>query len=78
MPINVVLNRETYADGRQEQWGLMDTGPIEHPVQVRGDYGLRTVIEERHRISKCFHDLSDFCSRCFDVIAAQVAFILLS
>jgi hypothetical protein len=78
VPINVVLNRETYADGRQEQWGLMDTGPIQSPVQAREDYGLRAVIEERHRILKCFHDLSDFSSRCFNVIAAQVVFILLS
>ena len=36
------------------------------------------VIEERHRILKCFHDLSDFSSRCFNVIVAQVVFILLS
>jgi hypothetical protein len=78
VPLNVVLIRETYGDGRQEQWALMSTASIDDPVQTIEEYGLRTIIEERHRILKCFYDLSDFCSRCFNVIAAQVVFILLS
>jgi len=78
VPINVVLSRESYGDGHQDQWALMDTRPIRDPVKPREDYGLRVVIEERHRILKCFHDLSDFSSRCFNVIVAQVVFILLS
>ena len=47
-------------------------------AQPRQDYQLRTKIEERHRILKCFHDLSDFHSRQFNTIVAQVVFILLS
>jgi hypothetical protein len=78
VPINVVLIRETSADGHQEQWALMDTASVRDPVRTIEEYGLRTTIEERHRILKCFHDLSDFHSRCFNVIAAQVVFILLS
>jgi hypothetical protein len=78
VPINVVLIRETYGDGHQDQWALMDTRPIPDPVKPREQYGLRAVIEERHRILKCFHDLSDFSSRRFNVIVAQVVFILLS
>jgi hypothetical protein len=78
VPINVVLIRETYGDDHQDQWALMDTCPIRDPLKPREQYGLRVVIEERHRILKCFHDLSDFSSRCFNVIAAQVVFILLS
>ncbi len=78
VPINVVLSRETYGDGHQDQWALMDTRPINDPVKPREQYGLRVMIEERHRILKCFHDLSDFSSRCFNVIVAQVVFILLS
>jgi hypothetical protein len=78
VPINVVLSCETYGDGHQDQWALMDTRPIPDPVKPREQYGLRVVIEERHRILKCFHDLSDFSSRCFNVIVAQVVFILLS
>ena len=78
VPINVVLIRETYEDDHQDQWALMDTRPIHDPVKPKEEYGLRVAIEERHRILKCFHDLSDFSSRCFNVIAAQVVFILLS
>jgi len=78
VPINVVLIRETYGDAHQEQWALMDTASVRDPVRTVEKYGLRTTIEERHRILKCFHDLSDFHSRCFNVIAAQVVFILLS
>ena len=44
----------------------------------REDYQLRAKIEERHRLLKCFHDLSDFRSRQFNTIVAQVVFILLS
>lgn len=76
VPINVLLIRETYADQHQDQWALMDTRPAAPPS--RDQYGLRTKIEERHRLLKCFHDLSDFHSRCFNVMAAQVVFILLS
>jgi hypothetical protein len=78
VPINVVLSRETYGDGHQDQWALIDTRPIRDPLKPREQYGLRVAIEERHRILKCFHDLSDFSSRCFNVIVAQVVFILLS
>ncbi len=73
VPINVLLLRETYADGHQDQWALMGTGNF-----TKDDYRPRTKIEERHRVLKCFHDLSDFHSRCFNVIVAQVVFILLS
>jgi hypothetical protein len=76
VPINVLLIRETYADRHQDQWALMDTG--EAGRQSKDEYDLRTKIEERHRVLKCFHDLSDFHSRCFNVIVAQVGFILLS
>jgi hypothetical protein len=71
-----LLVRETYADGHQDQWALMDTSPAD--CQFKEQYELRTKIEERHRLLKCFHDLSDFHSRSFNVIAAQVVFIVLS
>jgi hypothetical protein len=78
VPIHVLLLRETYADGHQDQWALMTTAQFANPRQLRDQYGLRPKIEERHRLLKCFYDLSDFCSRCFNVIVAQVVFILLS
>lgn len=76
VPINVLLMRETYADQHQEEWALMDTRPAGR--HSREEYGLRAKIEERHRLLKCFHDLSDFHSRRFNVIVAQVVLILLS
>jgi len=76
VPINVLLMRETYADQHQDEWALMDTRQV--GPQSRDQYGLRPKIEERHRLLKCFHDLSDFHSRRFNVIVAQVVFILLS
>ena len=78
VPINVLLVRESYADGHRDEWALMDTADFTDPLRPKEDYELRTKIEERHRLLKCFHDLSDFHSRCFNVIVAQVVFILLS
>jgi hypothetical protein len=78
VPIQVLLLREVYGDGHQEAWALMTTADFTHPSQLKEQYALRAKIEERHRLLKCFHDLSDFSSRSFNVIVAQVVFILLS
>jgi hypothetical protein len=78
VPINVALLRDIYADGHAEEWALMTTADFTDPAQPRADYRLRPRIEERHRLLKCFFDLSDFHSTCFNVIVAQVVFILLS
>lgn len=78
VPIHVLLMREHYSDGHADEWALMTTRPYEEASKPREDYQLRVKIEERHRILKCFHDLSDFHSRSFNTIAAQVVFILLS
>jgi len=78
VPIQVLLLREVYGDGHQEAWALMTTADVTHPSQLKEQYALRAKIEERHRLLKCFHDLSDFSSRSFNVIVAQVVFILLS
>jgi len=78
VPIHVLLVREDYADGHQDEWGLMTTANFTNPRQPKEQYDLRVTIEERHRLLKCFHDLSDFSSRSFSVIVAQVVFILLS
>jgi len=78
VPLNVVLVREHYGDGHQDLWALMTTADVTDPAQPKEDYGLRATIEERHRLLKCFYDLSDFHSRSLNVITAQVVFILLS
>jgi len=57
---------------------LMGTADFTDPHQPKEQYDLRVKIEERHRTLKCLHDLSDFASRSFNVITAQVVFILLS
>lgn len=78
VPIHVLLMREVYADGHEEGWGLMTTEDFKDPFKPRQDYARRTSIEERHRLLKCFYDLTDFRSRTFNAVAAQVVFILLS
>ncbi len=78
VPIHVLLLRNCYADGHQSQWALMSTADFANPRQPKDQYDWRTRIEERHRLLKCFYDLSDFRSCSFNVVAAQVVFILLS
>lgn len=78
VPLHVVVMRETYADGHQEGWALLTTEDFADPQQPPRDYRRRTAIEERHRQLKCFHDLTDFHSRSFNLVTAQVVFVLLS
>jgi hypothetical protein len=78
VPLHVLVMRETYADGHSEGWALLTTEDFVDPQGPPRDYGRRTAIEERHRQLKCFYDLTDFHSRCFNVVSAQVVFVLLS
>jgi hypothetical protein len=79
--LNVIINRETYADGRQDIWMLLDTKPFENPqdpLARREEYHLRTDIEEGHRQLKCFWDLTEFTSRAFSLVVNQVIFVALA
>lgn len=78
IPLHVVALRETYADGHQDRWALLTTEDFVNPQQPPRDYARRPTIEERHRQIKCFYDLTDFHSRCFNAVIAQVLFVLLS
>lgn len=78
VPLHVVLMRETYADGHQNSWALLSTEDFVDPQAPPRDYARRITIEERHRQLKCFYDLTDFHSRSFNAVAAQVVFVLLS
>lgn len=78
VPLHVVVMRETYADGHQNGWALLTTEDFADPQQPPRDYARRTTIEERHRQLKCFYDLTDFHSRSFNAVMAQVVFVLLS
>ena len=77
VPLQVVVMRETYADGHQDGWALLSTEALTDPQRPPRDYARRTTIEERHRQLKCFHDLTDFHSHRFQVVVAQVVFVLL-
>jgi hypothetical protein len=70
--------RKRYADGHAQEWALITIKKYIDVQQPRADYQHRVKIEERHRLLKCFHDLSDFHSRSLNTITAQVVFILLS
>jgi hypothetical protein len=78
IPLDVLVNRETYGDGHTDYWVLLDTAPIREPARTRQAYGLRTSIEERHRQLKCFSDLESFPSRAFSLVVHQVVFVLLT
>jgi hypothetical protein len=71
--MNVLLLREHYADGHQDSWALMTTADFADPARPKEQYQWRATIEERHRLLKCFYDLSDFHSRSLHVITAQAA-----
>jgi hypothetical protein len=78
VPLHVVALRETYADGHQDRWALLTTEDFADPQQPPRDYARRTRVEEGYRQFKCFYDLTDFHSRRFNAVMAQVLFVLLS
>jgi hypothetical protein len=78
VPLDVIVNKEVDADGREDYWVLLSTASVADPHLGRQDYALRTTIEERHRQLKCFSDLEAFSSRCFNLIVNQVVFVLLT
>ena len=78
VPLHALVNREIYADGHAEYWVLVDTAPIRDPAHTRQTYGLRPLMEERHRQLKCFSDLESFPSRAFSLVVHQVVFVLLT
>lgn len=78
VPLDVVVNREIYADGHEDYWVLLDTARIRSAACGRREYRLRTCIEERQRQLKCFSDLEAFTSRAFSLVVHQVVFVLLT
>jgi hypothetical protein len=78
VPLSVVANRESYADGHTKLWFLVDTKEVQDPRQPRQEYHLRPSTEERYRQLKCFCDLTHFTSRAFSMVVNQVVFIMLA
>jgi hypothetical protein len=78
VPLNVVLNREIEADGKEQFWALATTRNYVRPESLVDLYALRSSCEERHRQLKCFQDLASFTSRAFSLVVHQVVFTLLT
>jgi len=78
VPLNVVVNREVDASGKEQIWVLATTREYDDPGAITVLYGLRPGIEERHRQLKCFQDLTSFQSRAFTLVVHQVLFTLLT
>ena len=81
VPLNVIVNREQFADGTTNIWMLLDTKPLtgsDGPCERRAEYGVRTEIEEGHRQFKCFWDMTKFTSRAFSMVLNQIVFVLLA
>jgi len=78
VPLTVSCYKEHYADGHTQCWALLTTSASLSGPQMLDYYAKRTAIEERHRQLKCFYDLTQFRSRNFNAIAAQVMMVLLT
>ena len=81
VPLEVIVNRDLYADGHSTIWMLLDTKPLTSsagPAQRRSEYAVRTEIEEGHRQLKCFWDLAHFTSRAFSLVLNQIVFVVLA
>ena len=78
VPVNVIVNKEIYADGHEQIWMLLDTQAGMDPAASRDEYRLRTEIEERHRQLKCFWYLAEFRGRVLSLVVNQVVFVALA
>lgn len=78
VPLNVLCLQDYYADGHHQDWALISTASVAQPLKLLKLYRQRAAIEERHRQLKCFYDLTEFRSRTFNAIVAQVVMVLLT
>lgn len=78
IPLQVVVLRKHMISGECLEWALATTRDVADPMEVWDGYGIRNEIEEKHRQSKCFWDLTGFRSPNFALVANQVIFTLLA
>jgi hypothetical protein len=78
VPIDVVLMREHFSDGKISEWGLMTTREVGNAPDIRELYAIRTACEEGWRQTKCYWDLTGFRSPSFSLVVSQVIFVLLA
>ena len=79
VPLDLVLCRDSQDPTLDDVWGILSTASQETqaaPAVKR--YHLRVLIEERHRHLKCFWDLAEFTSPCFDLVVNQILFTALT
>lgn len=79
VPLDLVLCRDPKDDALDNVWGILSTADHEpQAVPALKRYHLRMHIEERHRRLKCFWDLDEFTSPCFDLVVNQIVFTALT
>jgi hypothetical protein len=71
--LTVVLTEQR----RKEPWGIATTAKTQNAPRIRHLYHLRETIEERHRQTKVFWDLTAFHSPNFNLVTNQVVFVAL-
>jgi len=74
VPLTVVLTQQK----DKPPWGLVTTAHTQDGPFLRGRYHLRDTIEERHRQTKLFWDLTGFHSPNFNLVTNQVVFVALT
>jgi hypothetical protein len=78
VPLQVALSRQQGSKDPKDAWALATTHPDVSAPRMLELYRLRPRIEERHRLLKCFYDLTGFRSRSLNAITSQVMFVLLA
>lgn len=78
IPLSVTVLKKVTTDGKVLRWGLATSRRIEDPVETWDLYSLRAGIEEKHRQSKCFWDLTHFRSPDYGMVVHQAVFTLLA
>lgn len=74
VPLTVVLTQKK----DKPPWGLVTTSESQDPSFIRNQYHLRETIEERHRQTKIFWDLTGFHSPNFNLVTNQIVFVALT
>jgi hypothetical protein len=79
VPLDLVVCRSPEDQSLAECWGILSTaGDEQHAAPALERYHIRVGIEERHRHLKCFWDLADFTSPCFELVVNQIIFTALT
>lgn len=78
VPIDAVACRKYLSNGKVYEFVLGTTERGEHPEAVWNDYGVRQEVEEGHRQSYCFWDMTAFRSPRFALVVNQVVMTLLA